>query len=114
MPMARQRLILAICPTSDPTAPAAPDTTTVSPACGRQISSSPKYAVRPGIPSALQSNLAEVNMPASEPPRSLSGGACSRFAGPAYLVSVGYMDPGNWATDLEGGARFGYRCSGCW
>ncbi len=31
------------------------------------------------------------------------------FAGPAYLVSVGYMDPGNWVTDLEGGARFGYR-----
>src|ERR1043165_9799227 len=30
------------------------------------------------------------------------------FAGPAYLVSVGYMDPGNWATDLEGGARFGF------
>src|SRR5215467_9180242 len=31
------------------------------------------------------------------------------IAGPALLVSVGYMDPGNWATDLEGGARFGYR-----
>lgn len=31
------------------------------------------------------------------------------FSGPAYLISVGYMDPGNWATDLEGGARFGYR-----
>src|SRR5512146_37157 len=31
------------------------------------------------------------------------------FAGPAYLVSVGYMDPGNWATDLEAGARFGYK-----
>ena len=31
------------------------------------------------------------------------------FAGPAYLVSVGYMDPGNWATDIEGGAKFGYR-----
>jgi manganese transport protein len=30
------------------------------------------------------------------------------FVGPAYLVSVGYMDPGNWATDLEGGSRFGY------
>ncbi len=30
------------------------------------------------------------------------------FIGPAYLVSVGYMDPGNWATDIEGGARFGY------
>jgi manganese transport protein len=31
------------------------------------------------------------------------------FFGPAYLVSVGYMDPGNWATDLEGGAKFGYQ-----
>jgi manganese transport protein len=31
------------------------------------------------------------------------------FGGPAYLISVGYMDPGNWATDLEGGARFGYQ-----
>src|SRR5229473_2029987 len=31
------------------------------------------------------------------------------FSGPAYLISVGYMDPGNWATDLEGGARFGYQ-----
>lgn len=30
------------------------------------------------------------------------------FAGPAYMVSVGYMDPGNWATDLAGGANFGY------
>jgi manganese transport protein len=30
------------------------------------------------------------------------------FAGPAYMVSVGYMDPGNWATDLAGGAKFGY------
>src|SRR6058998_1796323 len=31
------------------------------------------------------------------------------YLGPAYLVSVGYMDPGNWATDLQGGARFGYQ-----
>jgi manganese transport protein len=30
------------------------------------------------------------------------------FFGPAYLVSVGYMDPGNWATDIEGGAKFSY------
>ncbi len=30
------------------------------------------------------------------------------FLGPAYLVSVGYMDPGNWATDLAGGSRYGY------
>ncbi|MDP9047168.1 MAG: Nramp family divalent metal transporter [Bacteroidota bacterium] len=31
------------------------------------------------------------------------------FVGPAYLVSVGYMDPGNWATDIAGGSAFGYR-----
>lgn len=30
------------------------------------------------------------------------------FSGPGYLVAVGYMDPGNWATDIAGGARFGY------
>lgn len=30
------------------------------------------------------------------------------FIGPAYLVSVGYMDPGNWATDIAGGSKFGY------
>src|SRR5260221_5917978 len=30
------------------------------------------------------------------------------FAGPGYLVAVGYMDPGNWATDLAGRARYGY------
>ena len=30
------------------------------------------------------------------------------YAGPGFLVAVGYMDPGNWATDLSGGARFGY------
>jgi manganese transport protein len=30
------------------------------------------------------------------------------YAGPGYLVSVGYMDPGNWATDIAGGAKFGY------
>ncbi len=30
------------------------------------------------------------------------------FSGPGLMVAVGYMDPGNWATDLEGGAKFGY------
>src|SRR5918992_4453844 len=30
------------------------------------------------------------------------------FAGPGYLVAVGYMDPGNWATDIAGGSRYGY------
>src|SRR5450830_264887 len=31
-----------------------------------------------------------------------------KFAGPGLLVSVGYMDPGNWATDIEAGSRYGY------
>jgi manganese transport protein len=40
-----------------------------------------------------------------------SGGVFRRamaFVGPGYLVSVGYMDPGNWATSIAGGAQFGY------
>lgn len=54
-------------------------------------------------------SLSEVHRTVELPRR---GGRLRRmlaFAGPAYLVSVGYMDPGNWATDLEGGARFGYQ-----
>ncbi len=43
----------------------------------------------------------------------VSGGSWWRkllaFAGPGYMVAVGYMDPGNWATDLAGGSAFGYR-----
>ena len=30
------------------------------------------------------------------------------FTGPGYMVAVGYMDPGNWATDIAGGSKFGY------
>src|SRR5438067_4766626 len=44
-------------------------------------------------------------------PIPLTGGPWKKmmaFAGPGFLVAVGYMDPGNWATDLEGGARYGY------
>src|SRR5512146_2600241 len=54
-------------------------------------------------------SLSEVHRSVAIP---LNAGILKRmlaFAGPAYLVSVGYMDPGNWATDLEGGARFGYQ-----
>ncbi len=54
-------------------------------------------------------SLADVHRTVSVP---LSAGFIKRllaFVGPAYLVSVGYMDPGNWATDLEGGARFAYQ-----
>jgi manganese transport protein len=56
----------------------------------------------------VQRSLPEVYGSISVP----RGGHWSRrllaFAGPGYLVSVGYMDPGNWATDLAGGSRFGY------
>src|SRR5262245_42376517 len=44
--------------------------------------------------------------------RVAAGGApwrrAAAFIGPGYLVAVGYMDPGNWATSLAGGAKFGY------
>ncbi|MCC6588436.1 MAG: Nramp family divalent metal transporter [Bryobacterales bacterium] len=59
--------------------------------------------VRPGLPS-----LPEVHASVSTSQPSLWRRMFA-FAGPAYVVSVGYMDPGNWATDLEGGARFGYQ-----
>jgi manganese transport protein len=63
-----------------------------------------RYAVAADSPS-LADIHASVAVPAA------GGGWLRRFfafAGPGYLVSVGYMDPGNWATDIAGGARFGY------
>ncbi|MCC2689785.1 MAG: mntH [Rhizobiaceae bacterium] len=57
---------------------------------------------------ALRESLPEVNSTIIVP----AGGSWVRrmlaFAGPGYMVSVGYMDPGNWATDLAGGSQFGY------
>lgn len=41
--------------------------------------------------------------------RWLSWRKLATFIGPGYMVAVGYMDPGNWATDLAGGSQFGYR-----
>src|SRR3954469_18758232 len=56
-----------------------------------------------------QRSLPEVNATIAVP--SFGGHWLRRllaFLGPGYLVSVGYMDPGNWATDLAGGSKFGY------
>lgn len=57
---------------------------------------------------APRPSLPEVNSTIAVP----AGGSWVRrllaFMGPGYLVSVGYMDPGNWATDLAGGSKFGY------
>ena len=55
----------------------------------------------------IAASLSEVNASVST-----SGKGWRRllaFMGPAYLISVGYMDPGNWATDIAGGSQFGYK-----
>jgi manganese transport protein len=59
------------------------------------------------LPMSLESGREVVSVP-------LPGGAPNwqtllRMLGPAYLVAVGYMDPGNWATDLAAGSRYGFR-----
>lgn len=53
-------------------------------------------------------SLAEVNASVAVPTAGVWWRRLLAFVGPGYLVSVGYMDPGNWATDLAGGSRFGY------
>jgi manganese transport protein len=53
-------------------------------------------------------SLPEVHRTISIPDRGGFWRKLAAYAGPGYLVSVGYMDPGNWATDLAGGAQFGY------
>ncbi|MBR1085885.1 Nramp family divalent metal transporter [Bradyrhizobium manausense] len=53
-------------------------------------------------------SLAEVNASVTVPAAGAWWRRLLAFVGPGYMVSVGYMDPGNWATDLAGGSRFGY------
>jgi manganese transport protein len=60
------------------------------------------------IPKHEQKSLSEIHQTVVIPQNVSRIKRMFAFFGPAYLVSVGYMDPGNWATDLEGGARFGY------
>ena len=54
-------------------------------------------------------SLAEVHESVEVPVKMSSFKTLLAYIGPAYLVSVGYMDPGNWATDIAGGSAFGYR-----
>src|SRR5215468_9758459 len=61
----------------------------------------PKTATAPFCPSEVRGSVAV-------PAGLLGWRQLLRFAGPGLLVSVGYMDPGNWATDIEAGSRFGY------
>ncbi len=53
-------------------------------------------------------SLPEVHRTITVPKNATFWRKCLAFAGPGFLVAVGYMDPGNWATDLAGGAKFGY------
>lgn len=54
-------------------------------------------------------SLSEVHSSVSIPSNRGKWRKIAAFLGPAYLVSVGYMDPGNWATDIAGGSAFGYQ-----
>ena len=56
----------------------------------------------------MSKSLEEVNQSVSTQNKTTVFRKILAFFGPAYLVSVGYMDPGNWATDLAGGSQFGY------
>ena len=65
------------------------------------------------LPSGLRDEVRSPSLPESHRSIPIVAGASFfrkmlAFAGPGYLVAVGYMDPGNWATDLGGGSRFGY------
>jgi manganese transport protein len=56
----------------------------------------------------MSKSLEEVNQSVSTQNKKTVFKKILAFFGPAYLVSVGYMDPGNWATDIAGGSQFGY------
>ena len=73
--------------------------------------SPPRNAAVAGVASSIPEtpSLPEIFSSVGIPPTGNWLRKLLAFAGPAYLVSVGYMDPGNWATDIEGGARFGYQ-----
>src|SRR6266478_2168869 len=67
----------------------------------------------PHASSAFRARVLSPSLPESHRTIPFSSGASwirkvLAFAGPGYLVAVGYMDPGNWATDLGGGSKFGY------
>src|SRR6478752_8640827 len=56
-----------------------------------------------------EKSLSEVHESVSIPHKKNFWKTLLAFLGPAYMVSVGYMDPGNWATDIAGGSQFGYK-----
>jgi len=83
-----------------------------------QLDPDPLPATEPRTPllpttADLRARMARPSLPEVHRSIPISSGASwirkiLAFAGPGYLVAVGYMDPGNWATDLGGGSKFGY------
>src|SRR6202163_1086677 len=81
-----------------------------------------QFETEPSLGSEVSSGYADVaaprvgavpSLPEAHPTIPILAGASwirkvFAFAGPGYLVAVGYMDPGNWATDIGGGSKFGY------
>src|SRR6478736_5798215 len=65
----------------------------------------PTVNLNPGTPPSLEGLHSTVRVP---PGNASFWRQCLSYGGPAMLVSVGYMDPGNWGTDLQGGAQFRY------
>jgi len=61
----------------------------------------PKIATAPFCPPEVAGSV-------SVDPRASLFKRLLRFAGPGLLISIGYMDPGNWATAIEAGSRYGY------
>ena len=61
----------------------------------------PKTATAPFCPAEVKGTVA---VPAADP----AWKKLLRFIGPGLLISVGYMDPGNWATDIQAGSQYGY------
>ena len=73
----------------------------------------PELAADQGRPSSWRDSLRVPSLPESHRSISITPNSSwfrkmLAFAGPGYLIAVGYMDPGNWATDIGGGSKFGY------
>jgi manganese transport protein len=60
------------------------------------------------LPETIEPSLPEVHSSVRIPQSPIAWRRLLGFLGPGFLISVGYMDPGNWATDIAGGARFNY------
>src|SRR6202171_5562330 len=88
-------------------------TPTVPPQLDTESPATVESPSTPHASSAMRARILSPSLPESHRTIPFSSGASwirkvLAFAGPGYLVAVGYMDPGNWATDLGGGSKFGY------